>query len=143
MEHFDTLVSYLHFGLCRNFSVNIASSTPYHYTQNNLEKVGNFLSRPVLGPLDFSVRNGRNPLFILALTVVGVFTATMLFYPAVIAQAITPLALLVIKTGSFIALQSAILGLGLRTLGRLNNPELMKAWDNAEIVSNRFGSVRI
>src|SRR5437868_10796956 len=99
MEHFESFANYLQFSLCRNFSLQDGS--PYLYTQNTCEKVGNFLSKPVLGPLDFSVRNGRNPLFILALTVVGVFTATMLFYPAVVAQAITPLALLIIKTVSF------------------------------------------
>jgi hypothetical protein len=143
MEHFETFASYVHFSLARDFNVKDDSQTPYLYPKNNCEKVGNLLSKPVLAPLDFSMRHGRNPLFIMALTIVGVFTATMLFYPAVVAGVISVTALLVIKIAAFTLIQTSIIGLGLRTFGRLNNPQLMDAWDRQNIAINKFGSIRI
>lgn len=144
MEHFSGYADYLRFSLAKGFSSNEAA--PYHsfrYAKNRCEKVGNWLAKPILHPIDFSLRNGRNPLFITALTVGAIFMTTLLFYPTVFAGIFTATLAANIKAMAFIATQSAITGLGLRTLGRLNNRELMEKWDQHCLIPQRIGSLKI
>ena len=109
---------------------------PFEYSKNFLERIGDILLKPTLGPVDLLLRNIKNPLTILALAVTAIFITTIIFYPAEAAKAATTLAPFLVhvepwmtKFALFSAMNVNILGLGLRTLGRLCNKELMPAWE--------------
>lgn len=104
-----------------------------------MEKIGEVLVSPYFKPGDFVLKNIRNPLFITAAVIVGLALTTLVFYPEVVpAIGIVALAL---KGWVFLLTQSAIAGLGLRTLGRLNNSDLMTSWSSRKLVPVPMGAV--
>lgn len=143
MDHFSGFPDYIRFTFAKDFTWKEASATPFKYTKNKYEKIGNLFTKPILKPIDFSLRNGRNPLFIIAMTIGALFSATLLFYPWVVAGVFTPAIAAGIKATAFTLTQSSIVGLCLRTLGRLNNQELMQEWDQHRIAPRGIGSLRI
>lgn len=143
MDHFDTFSSYVRFTFARDFIKKDPSEISFHYTKNKWEKTGDFLTKPVLKPIDFSGRNSRNPFFITALTIAALFVATVLFYPAMVSGFLTIPVVVGIKTALYTLTQITIVGLCLRTLGRLNNPVLMSEWDKHNLIPQRIGSIRI
>lgn len=143
MKDFDSFSGYLRFATAREFTYTDQKETSFKYTKNRCEKIGDALATPVMRPLDFTARNSRNPLLIAALTVVGIFLSTLIFYPAVFAGVFTETVIVCLKAVAFTLTQTTILGLGLRTLGRLNNRELKDEWLKQRIIPQPLGSMRI
>lgn len=144
MEHFSGFTDYFRFALGKEFAwKDAAAATSFKYTKNRYEKLGHLLAKPILQPIDFSLRNGRNPLFITAMTVGAICITTLLFYPWVIAGVFTPIVAISMKAAAFAVVQSTIAGIGLRTLGRLGNQELMEKWDQGCLQPRSMGSLRI
>jgi hypothetical protein len=111
------------------------------YTPTTLEKVGRVFQWGVAGFLDFFLRNFKNPLMIITLTAIAMVVTTFCFYPIVtfagivavipfLQYVITPTVLLAITFG---IAQLTILGICLRTLGRLNNQGLMGRYNAGEL----------
>ena len=83
------------------------------------------------------MRNIRNPLMTLSVTLTAILAVTILFYPEELMQFVSraiPLAQqmqpYMVKVALFTTVQVTILGLGLRTFGRLSHSgELWRAWD--------------
>lgn len=140
MTHFNKFSDYLRFGWAQEFT---EGQHKFHYTPNNCERFGNFIAQPVLKPLDFTLRNSRNPLFIMALTIIAICATTVLFYPSIIAGFFSAIVLISLKIGLYSLLVTTITGLCLRTLGRLNNRILMDKWDKGEIVPQDPGMIKL
>lgn len=143
MKFFDRFSDYLRFAGAREFTYRDQKDTSFKYTKNRCEKIGHALAKPVIGPLDFIGRNSRNPLLIAALTITAVFVATLIFYPSVIAIVFTATVVVCLKAAAFTLTQAAIVGLCLRTLGRLNNQELMRKWAAHRLSPQSIGSLRL
>ena len=136
MKFFNSFNEYFQFALAREF-VQRETYEPIPLRQNKVEKWGGFLIKPLVQPGDFALRNIRNPLFITAIVIISLALTTLIFYPALIPAFILSDA---VKLGLYVMTQSTIIGLCLRTLGRLNNQELIDAWTNKELVPVRIGS---
>lgn len=136
MIHFNKITDYFNFVGAKEFAYH--NNTPFRYTKNICERIGDFVVAPVLKPFDFSLRNIRNPLFIVALTVGCLFLATLLFYPGVVAAVIVGAPL--IKLAAYVLVQTTLVGLCLRTLGRLANPELTENWNSLKIQPLSLGT---
>lgn len=147
MNHtFDSYIDYFRFSCAKGF-YNLTDEKEVAYPKNILEKVGNKILAPIVVPMDRLLKNIRNPLVIVALTIAAIAIATIAFYPEVVAAAIgTALPFLLkiepwmLKFAVFSAIELNILALGLRTLGRLCNKDLMQAWKNKEIDSFAIGT---
>lgn len=145
---FDSWRSYFRFALCREF---IDASTGESFqSRSRMEKVGGGLTALAIKPLDGAVQNFREPGAIAALTAAMLALTTVVFYPRqTIGAAITALPFLGavrsehIKASIFIISQLTIFGLGLRTLGRLCDSELMEAFYSRRIVPVSIGTVRM
>jgi hypothetical protein len=117
--------------------------------KNILEKVGGLLTKPVLGFSDIAFRNITNPLVITAITIMAIAVITIVFYPttfiATIAIAIPKLLLLqpwMAKFAIYVLAECTILGLGIRGVGRLNNPTLIDAYTRGQLVPISVGSTQ-
>jgi len=118
-----------------------------NHSKNSLEKLGDILIKPSTLFVDYTLKNIRNPLMITALTVAAIAVVTLIFYPATVVAAVgTALPFIfkiqpwMIKFALFTAVEANILGLGLRTLGRLTNSTLMTAWNAREIQAVAVGT---
>ena len=133
---FQSFVEYSQFIWAREFR-DVHNHERVIYAKTRLERLGDFMVRPVLGIGDYAMRNIRNPLMILTVTLTAILGVTILFYPAELLNTVArfiPLAKQVkpwmIKAGLFSVLQFTILGLGVRTLGRLDpGGELWRLWN--------------
>lgn len=144
ITHFDSFNEYLRFVGAKYFwdrQNDVIFVAPKGY----LERVGEVLTFPLIRPLDFALRNLQNPLFITALVIVGIVATSILFYPAtfisVIGTVVPPLLLITPSVGKFtlyLLLQSTILGLFMRTWGRLNpSGGIMAAWNQRNDLGER------
>lgn len=140
MEHFDSFKNYLRFVVASNF-VHKEDYRPFTYSKNRWEKIGEAIASPILKPGDYILKNIRNPLFITAVVIVGIALTTLVFYPALIPQC---LALTTVsKAGGYLMIQSTIIGLCIRMLGRLHNQQLMSAWDKQDLQPINIGTTII
>lgn len=120
------------------------------YAKTRLERLGDFLTYPMMKMADHTMRNIRNPLMILSVTLTAIIGVTILFYPEELMQVVSraiPIAQQVkpwmIKATLYTTLQTTILGVGLRTLGRLDpSGELWNLWNQLprEIVPIAIGT---
>lgn len=131
---FDSYKQYFQFAFAKEFRLQ-ENYDPFVYPKSALERVGEGLAKPFTGFTDYSLKNIRNPLFITTLAMTAICAVTILFYPDRVVQWVErfiPMVLNVkpwmVKAGFYTVIQSMILGLGLRTLGRLNNPSLWETW---------------
>ena len=119
----------------------------FQYPKNWTEKAGDCLRWGIGSFADFSLRNYNNPVVIIALTALVMFAVTIAFYPVTawailvtvlpFAAKITP-AMLLLTT--YVSLQLTITGIGLRALGRLNNPKLMAKYNKGELIPVYVGT---
>jgi hypothetical protein len=137
MNHFSSLGSYIRFAAARKFEVEDGASIK---ARTCMERLGGYMVTPLLGPAHFCMKNIRNPLMIAALTVSALFFATLLYYPSTLALIVAGIP--AIKMGSYLTVQTTILGLCLRTLGRLNNEELMQKWDAGKLKPIAVGTTQ-
>jgi hypothetical protein len=145
---FPSWKNYFSFAFASDF-IATQESFVLHRQKNWGEALGEIISKPVLGPINFLVREIKNPLVILSITVSLVAAATLVFYPAqCIAAATTLFPFLVqmrpwmIKIAVFTCVESTILAVGLRALGRMCNKELHRAWLAHEIIPIHLGAKR-
>ena len=125
------------------------SDQKYQYTQNRLESLGNKLQWLVVKSSDTLLREIKNPVTIIALTTLALFSVTIAFYPSsallVATKVLPPLSKIqpwMLKMALYIAIQSAVLGIGLRGLGRLSNKTLYENWKRAELEAVFVGDRR-
>ncbi len=143
---FDSWQSYFSFCLAREFVDQQGRSL----NGRGIERIGHFLAAPIVKPLDALMREFRNPLVIVALTVSLLLITSIVFYPVqsmVLACRVLPFLKYIrpwhVKGALYIISQTVILGLGLRTLGRLSNPELMEAFARKRVIPIPIGAVKI
>ncbi len=143
---FSSWPNFFQFALAREF-VPTDEEKPVVIAANRLEKLGHAISRPLLNPVNFLLREIKNPLVILSLTVALVALATLIFYPAEFMMAVyTILPFLakvqpwMVKLAVFCGTEATILAVGLRALGRMCNTELRRAWHANEIVPVHIGA---
>ncbi len=146
MVHFNSLKSYLSFVTATSF-YDQRSQSQWKYEKNWLDQMGSWMLAPVSQVLDCTLRNIRNPLVILALTVSLIALATLAFYPTLVLSTVGTLMPMIfaiqpwmIKLTCFSFVQLTILATGLRTLGRLSQPDLLERWVKKEIISIYLGT---
>lgn len=145
IARFETFKQYQDFALGRGFATK---EKEFAYPKERLEKLGGYLVAPIFRPLDKTLQNVRNPLVILVLTVSAIAALTIAFYPAQFFSTLgkaLPILLKItpahVKFGLYAIFQATILGLGIRTFGRLNNEELVAAWNRGELRPIPLGAV--
>jgi hypothetical protein len=143
---FSSWSDYGHFTLAREFAY-VDSGQRVSVAKTTLEKVGHVLSFPVTTPFNFILKEIKNPLVILSLTVSLVALATLVFYPAELflaATAVFPFLAYaeawMFKLALFVGLEATIAGVGLRALGRVCNAQLVAAWQSHQIVPVHVGA---
>lgn len=147
MNHtFNSCTDYYRFSGAKGF-YEIKNQKEIAYPKHFLEKVGDRILSPTVVPIDRILQNIKNPLMIVALTVAAIAITTIAFYPEVIASAIGTLFPFLLKVqprmlkfAVFSVIEINILGLGLRTLGRLCNDDLMQAWTSKKIEAISIGT---
>lgn len=139
--------SYYSFNFAREF---VDRQTGEKFPISRFEKIGDALAGLILKPLDTIMKEFRNPVVIVALTITLLFIASIIFYPVqsmAIACRLLPFLKYVrpahIKAALYVFSQTVILGLGLRSVSRLSNPELMNAFQRHQIIPIPIGAVRI
>jgi|GEM_PF-1599197 len=132
---FNSFSEYWHFASAREFR-DIDQHQRVIYAKTRLERLGDLLVYPFMKIVDHAMQNIRNPLVIISITLTAIVAVTILFYPEefmrVIARAI-PMADQIkpwmIKAALYTALETTIVGIGLRTFGRLNpSGDLWRLW---------------
>ena len=126
ITHFDSIGEYFSFVFAREFWDKQNNQT-FAYSKSSFEKAGEWLTKPILGFADFTFKNIKNPLFITALVIIGIAAASIAFYPAqfiaVVGFVYPPLLHLTPSVGKFalyLALNTTIVGLFIRTMNRLS-----------------------
>jgi hypothetical protein len=147
---FTSFSEYWRFAWAREFR-DIDTHERIEYAKTRLEQLGDILVYPTMRISDHAMRNIRNPLMILTVTLTAILAVTILFYPEQLMRGIAralPMAEQVkpwmIKAALYTALQGMIVGICLRTLGRLDpSGELWDLWDQSprEIVTVSIGTV--
>lgn len=143
---FDSWKHYFNFVFAREFRY-VSNDEKFNPSKHTiLQKIGGLLCKPIVNLADYTFLNIRNPLVILSWTIAAVAAASIIFYPVEFidfmskalpfAQKIEPWML---KLSLFTILESTILGVGLRTIGRINNSELWTAWRAKEIYAVVLG----
>jgi hypothetical protein len=135
--HFDSAREYLSFSGAYDF-YDRAHHCSYHYPKNLLEQMGEGIIYPISKSVNGTLKNIRKPSVILALTLSAIALVTFAFYPSVFSKSFT---LSHLKFPIFLTLEFNILGLGMRTLGRLGNPTLSQSWMRREIIPIPIGTV--
>jgi hypothetical protein len=146
---FDSWKGFGSFALAREFG-DQKTKNIYLSHSTRLEEIGDALSSVVMKPIDAVMRGFRNPLVIVALTVSLIFIASLVFYPVqAMAAACRILPFLKhvnaahVKAALFGVSQAVILGLGLRTVGRLSNDDLKDKVRNGRVFPIPVGAVPI
>lgn len=131
------------------YSFRDKEGNSFIYEKNTLEKAGHFLRLGVGMATNTLFREIRNPIMIIALTALALLGVSIAFYPATALNVIASVCPILLKTKPWMArfalyllCQSTILGIGLRTLGRLNNDLLVKAWKDGTLEANYPGDRR-
>jgi hypothetical protein len=135
---FHSFSEYWQFAWAREFR-DVDDHERVLYAKTRFERLGDFMVYPVMKISDHAMRNIRNPLMILSVTLTAIVAVTILFYPEELMRVVSyaiPLAQQVkpwmLKAAFYSALQVTILGIGLRTLGRLDpSGELWTAWNQS------------
>lgn len=115
--------------------------------KNWIERAGDILLAPYTSSTDRVLRDIDKPYMVTALTLAALGIATLVYYPeqtAELALKVAPLKDYVmpwmVKFGVYIATESVILGVGLRTLGRQSDRELVSDWRGGRVVAIPLGS---
>jgi hypothetical protein len=117
---------------------------------SRIEKMGHSLANILLKPLDVVLTQIRNPAVIAALTVASLLMTAIIFYPGETMLILTRVLPFLkhlqaghVKFSFYVLSQVMIFGLGLRTMGRLSNTDLMDAFRKKEIFPIPLGAIRI
>jgi hypothetical protein len=145
---FASWTSYFHFVAATDFA-DARTGYSLQKEKNAFERIGEIVVKPIFLPLNFLVREIKNPLVIVALTTSLIAIATLIFYPtqfmAVCYTALPFLAKVkpwMVKFALYLVAEGTITALGMRALGRLCNRELVRAWHAREIIPIHLGAKR-
>lgn len=135
---FDSFSEYWQFAWAREFR-DVENHEKVGYAKTRLERLGDFMVYPINRISDHALRNIRNPLMILTVTVTAIVAVTILFYPEELVNFVSraiPIAQQVkpwmIKVALYSSLQVTIIGMCLRMLGRLDpSGELWNLWNQS------------
>lgn len=146
IKHFDSIADYFRFSAAREF-YNNETGVIFNYEKHFLENIGERLGYPFFKGGDAALRNIRNPPMVVAMTIIGVATATFLFYPDITIQTtvkvfpqISYVESWMVKFTGYSFTNSVILSMGLRTFGRLSNQELMSEWTKKRLIPIHMGT---
>ncbi len=148
---FDSWKHYFSFAMAREYAAPQRQGqepiTPPHQP-NSVERVGHSLAAVVISPLDAVLRGIRNPLVVVSTALVLIFLASIAFYPVQTWGLVTTVLPFVSKIQAhhiqavcYGVSQVVILGLGVRTIGRLSNEALMRAYRAKEVVPVPIGAI--
>jgi len=114
----------------------------YSYEKNRLEKLGSLLRGGVDYVLDFTLKEIKNPVMVVALTALAALSTTFVFYPHYLpfVNMVKPW---MIRAAMYGSLEATILGIGLRNLGRLNNDLLREKWNRGELEPVYIGDRKV
>lgn len=121
---------------------------PFEHRLNLSEKGGHMLLHPTSKVFDHMGRNITNPLYVVAMVMMGVAMTTLLFYPSRAIEGVRKvfpfvrfLTPGVIRFSLYCATQITLLGMGTRTFGRFSNEELYERWKKQELYAIPLGAV--
>lgn len=144
---FNTVREYVRFAAAREFWHAEDDEGGFGYQKTTIEKIGDVLL-PGLKLSDGALKRIREPSVIVVSTIAALSIATVMFYPEKctevflrafpVASMIKPWA---VKLAVFVVAELHIIGLGLRTYGRLDNAPLMQAWRNKTVLPIPIGAV--
>lgn len=145
---FQSWKEYFSFVLAREYVSNRTGEV-FVFEKGALEKIGRSLSSIGTKPVDYFLKEIRNPLMLLSTTVSALFLTSIVFYPSEtwsIATRIFPFIENVkshhVHACFYGISQSIILGIGMQAYGRLGNHALMQAFQKKEIIPIPIGSQR-
>lgn len=135
---FDSFSEYWKFAWAREFRYSEDEETVV-YEKTKMERLGDVIVYPIMRISDHTLRNIRNPLMILSVTITAIAVVTILFYPEELVKSVAKVVPYaahfkpwMVKVTLYTLLQINVLGLCLRTLGRLDpSGELWELWDAA------------
>lgn len=143
---FDSWRHYFNFVFAREFR-NVDDNQIFAYSQTRMQKVGAILSKPIVSLTNYTLLNIRSPIVILSLTIVAIAGVSIMFYPAELVDFLSKIIPIshkvepwMAKMILFLTVQTTILGVGLRAIGRLNNDELWAAWKTRQIYAVVLGA---
>ena len=148
INYFSSIRDCFRFVSCREFWHQTVSEGPFSYEKSRAEKLGDLLIRPVFKNADSALKHIREPYMITALTLAALGTVTLVFYPEQCAEFLTdtiPIGAVVkpwmVKFGVYLGTEATILGIGMRTIGRLSNLDLMSAWREKRVFPVPIGTI--
>lgn len=146
ISNFDSMNDYFRFVFAKSFYTSGDRPEEFKYDKNFIENVGSISTHTVSFVADFMLRHIRNPLMIVALTVAAIAVVTIVFYPGTFVAGVAtlfPFVLAIqpwmVKLSVFAFVQWNIIGVGLRTIGRLSNSTLMNCWVQKDIQAVSIG----
>lgn len=144
---FETNRDYFQFVFAREFRYK-GDLSLYPEEPRLLQRLGGALSAPILGISNFLLQNLNNPLLIIAVTIVAIAAVSICFYPAAtvafigfIAPPLLKITPAMIKFALFTVVELTILGLGIRAIGRMNQPKLVELWNQRQLVAIQIGAI--
>lgn len=143
---FTSWKDYFSFSLAKEF-VEVKTDQVFFQKPTVLERLGQLLSKPFIEPVHLLASNVKNPVFIVALSTAALTLTSIAFYPEesmrVLSTLCPPLQKVeswMVHFAAYVSVQTTISALCLRTLGRLSNDQLLKAWQRREIKALHIGS---
>lgn len=120
------------------------------YPPGKVEQIAQKLLAPLQEPLDKLVRNIYSPPLIAALNVVAVGAVTVFIYPQesftvlqTLAEPFLHLEPHMFRLLGYLCTEAALTNLMIRTIARLNDTELLKAWEERRVLPLHLGAVPI
>lgn len=78
---FNSWREYSNFALAREFRRHDNPGEVFVHSTNIIQKIGSFLSKPIVQLTDLVFKNFRNPLVISGIAIVAIAAASIAFYP--------------------------------------------------------------
>jgi hypothetical protein len=149
LNHFTSFHDFGRFIWARQFVDTQTNSVIV--SKNRCERLGDLLTAPLLTPIDIATRNMYDPKVIISAVMISLAAISIAYYPdktiGVISKAIpkaVELAPSTLRFAMFCWMQISIIGLGLRTWGRLDpNSPLLQKWDANQVLSIPLGSPKV
>jgi hypothetical protein len=146
---FSSWSNYFKFSFAREF-IHQDTCAKFEYKRNLCEKIGGYLANPLFGPVDFLIREKRNPLLITSLAMFALALVSIAFYPTqfmaivcMIVPFVSNIEPWMVKFACYVLSASIIAGSGIKTFGRLSNKILTDAWKLQTIRSLPIGAVLV
>lgn len=145
--HFSSWGDYLKFVFAKGF---YNPETEEEIAPSTMEKISQKIYGIFQKPIDMMLTNIKEPWFIAGINIVGVTAVTVAIYPdqsfEVLKTACSPFFQLEpgnLKSVVYGLIQTTIFGLWARTMARLNDSQLVNAWEKREILPIHLGSIEV